>query len=589
MSIGTLALVAFVPILIALVLMVGLRMGAMKAMPVAWLACALGAYFVWKLPVDYIAALTVQGAIGAVGVLIIVFGALVLLHTLQYSGGMETIQYGMQIVSKDMRVQAIIIGYMFGAFVEGAAGFGTPGALAAPFMLALGFPPLAAAVLALIFNSFSVSFGAVGVTLLVGMQSAIKTAMEAAIAGGGADGFKTTLDFIIYLGKTTTFLHGPMIFILPVFTLGFITRLFGPNRSWSDGFAAWKFCLFAAVSFFVPYMLMAWFFGPELPSMVGGLVGLGVIIAGARAGFCVPKDVWTFGDPSKWEKDWTGSLAFDATKEFKPHMSQFMAWLPYIIIAVILMSTRNNFLPFKAWLSSHGQLVFSGILGFDGSSPVKPMVKETLSLLYIPGILPFMAIALLTAVLHKMSPDKVVKAWVETAVKMKAATIALIASVALVAIFRGSGVNPAIATDVAAGTAKYLPSMPLALATAVAGAVGPIWPMAASFIGGLGAFITGSHTVSNMLFGAFQWDMAGQLALPKVNILAAQSAGGAMGNMVCIHNIIAACTVVGLVDREGEILKKTVIPFVLYGLVVGTVVFILINMGWGANTIFPGF
>ena len=590
MSNGVLALVAAIPMLVALILMVGLRMGAMKAMPIAWLACALGAFFVWKLPVDYITALTIQGAISAVGVLIIVFGALVLLHTLQYSGGMETIQYGMQGVSRDMRVQAIIVGYMFGAFVEGAAGFGTPGALAAPFMLALGFPPLAAAVLALIFNSFSVSFGAVGVTLLVGLQTAIKTAIDGVIAAGAGGEFLTSLDFIVYVGKTTTLLHAPMIFILPVFTLGFITRMFGANRSWSEGFAAWKFCLFAAVAFFVPYMLMAWFFGPELPSLVGGLVGLGVIITGAKHGFCVPKgEAWTFGDPSKWEKNWTGSMAFDATKEYKPHMSQVMAWMPYILIAIILMSTRNDFLPFKKWLSTHGQLVFSGILGFDGSAPDKPMVKEALNLLYIPGILPFMVIALLTGILHKMSIDKVAKAWLDTAVKMKAATISLIASVALVAIFRGSGVNPAIAGEVAAGSATFLDSMPLALAKAVASAVGPVWPMFASLIGGLGAFITGSHTVSNMLFGAFQWDMAGQLGLPRADILAGQSAGGAMGNMVCIHNIIAACTVVGLVDREGEILKKTVFPFLLYGLVVGIVVFTLIHLGWGNNTIFPGF
>lgn len=168
MSISLLAFVALVPILVALVLMVGLRMGAMKAMPIAWLTCAAGAVFVWNLPVNYVAALSIQGAISAVGVLIIVFGALLILHTLQYSGGMETIQYGMQGISKDMRIQAIIIGYMFGAFIEGAAGFGTPAALAAPLLLSLGFPPLAAAVLCLVFNSFPVTFGAVGTPIIVG-------------------------------------------------------------------------------------------------------------------------------------------------------------------------------------------------------------------------------------------------------------------------------------------------------------------------------------------------------------------------------------------------------------------------------------
>jgi lactate permease len=554
--------------------MVGLRMGAMKAMPLSWAACALSAYFVWKLPVDYIAALSIQGAISAVGVLIIVFGALLLLHTLQESGGMETIQYGMQGVSRDMRVQGIIIGYMFGAFIEGSAGFGTPAALAAPFLLALGYPPLAAAVIALIFNSFSVAFGAVGVTLLVGMQSAISTSLESVIAAGI---FADKYSAIKHIGETISVMHAPMIFILPIFALGFITRLFGPNRSWSEGFAAWKFCIFAGFAFIIPYVLMAWFFGPELPSMIGGLVGLGVIIYGAKNGFCVPKgEPWTFGPSSKWESSWTGSLAFDHKAEYKPRMSQFMAWLPYIIIALILMSSRNNFLPFKAILQQYGVISFKGILGFSN-------VNESLSLLYIPGILPFAVVSLLTIALHKMPLDKAAKAWIETTVKMKAATIALCFSVALVAIFRGSAINPdpAIASAIAAGTAVKLPSMPLALATATAGMVGSVWPMFSSFIGGLGAFITGSHTVSNMLFGQFQWDMAGQLGLTKVVILGCQSAGGAMGNMVCIHNIIAACTVVGLVDREGEILKKTVIPFILYGISVGIVAYIMLNMGYG--------
>ncbi|MDR3333927.1 MAG: L-lactate permease, partial [Treponema sp.] len=132
MSTNLLAVVGLIPILVALVLMVGMRLGAMKAMPIAWLASAVLAVLVWGLPVPYVFALTLQGVSSAASVLIIVFGALLILHTLQYSGAMETIQYGMQGISKDMRVQAIIIGYMFSAFIEGAAGFGTPAALAAP-------------------------------------------------------------------------------------------------------------------------------------------------------------------------------------------------------------------------------------------------------------------------------------------------------------------------------------------------------------------------------------------------------------------------------------------------------------------------
>ncbi len=569
MSTSLLALVALAPILVALVLMVGLRMGAMKAMPIAWLACAIGAILVWQLPVSYVAALSIQGAISAVGVLIIVFGALLILHTLQYSGGMETIQYGMQGVSKDMRIQAIIIGYMFGAFVEGAAGFGTPAALAAPLLLSLGFPPLAAAVLCLVFNSFPVTFGAVGTPILVGFGNSIKSVVDTVIAGGG--GIASADAFWKSIGETATLMHGPMSIILPIFMLGFISRFFGPNRRWSDGFAAWKFCVFAAVAFLIPYLALAWLVGPELPSLIGGLVGLGIIIKGAQMGFCVPKDVWTFGDSTKWDKSWTGDIAFAGKTEFQAHMSQFMAWLPYILIGLILVLTRIGGLGLKGWLNTHGVIAFKDILGY-------PTVKESLSLLYLPGTIPFMLVAVITIFLHKMPMDKAARAWKETIVKMKAATISLIAAVALVKIFQGSGYNPELAAAVAAGSATHLPSMPLAMATAIAGLLGTVWPMFASFVGGLGAFITGSNTVSDMLFGMFQWDIAGQLGLSRTIILAAQAAGGAMGNMVCIHNIVAVCTVVGLLGREGEILRRTFWPFVLYGIVVGIVATTLITL-----------
>ncbi|MDR0339577.1 MAG: L-lactate permease [Desulfovibrio sp.] len=580
MSISLLAIVALIPILVALVLMVGLRMGAMKAMPLSWLACAVGAVVVWGLPVDYVAALSIQGVISAVGVLIIVFGALLILHTLQYSGGMETIQYGMQSVSKDMRIQAIIVGYMFGAFIEGAAGFGTPAALAAPLLLSLGFPPMAAAVLCLVFNSFPVTFGAVGTPIIVGFGASIKSVVEAMISAGQVQSLDA---FFKIIGETVTIMHTPMAFILPIFMLGFITRFFGPSRSWSDGFAAWKFCVFAAVAFTIPYLILAWLVGPEIPSLVGGLVGLGIIVAGAQKGFCVPKDVWTFGEPSKWEKDWTGDIAFAGKTEFKPHMSQFMAWLPYILIGLILVLTRVDVLPLKAWLNANGVLSFNNILGFGPVEALgkKGAVSESLKLLYLPGTVPFILVALLTILLHKMPGGKAVQAWKETTVKMKAATISLCASVALVKIFQGSGFNPALADQVIAGTAEFLPSMPLAMATATAGMLGSVWPAVASYVGGLGAFITGSNTVSDMLFGMFQWDIAGQLKLSRTVIIAAQGAGGAMGNMICIHNIVAVCTVVGLLNREGDIMRRTFWPFVLYGIVVGIIAYILIGMGYG--------
>ncbi len=555
MSIEILALVALVPILVALVLMVGMRWPATKAMPLAWLAAAVGAVAVWKLPAMYVAALTVQGFITAIGILIIVFGAILILRTLQHSGGMETIQYGMQNISADRRIQAIIIGYMFAAFIEGAAGFGTPAALAAPLLLSLGFPPLAAAIICLVFNSFPVTFGAVGTPVILGLKF-LAPGVEAAVSSGAAVNFANMGDFNALIGQWATLMNLVMIFVLPVFMLGFITRFFSPDRSWKPGLAAWKFCVFAAVAFTVPYLFFAWKVGPEFPSLIGGLVGLGIIIVGAKAGFCVPKDVWTFGDPKTWDADWTGSVSGGST-EFKPHMSQFRAWLPYILIGLILVVTRIPELGLKGMLAAQA-IKFSAILGFKS-------VNASIAYLYLPGTIPFTLVALLTVLIHGMPADKVKKSWGQAIATMKNPTIALFAAVALVSIFRGSGI-----ADVALNPNSY-PSMPLAMAKAVAAIAGNAWPMFASFVGGLGAFITGSNTVSDLLFAEFQWGVASQLDLPRQIIVAAQAVGGGMGNMICIHNIVAACAVVGLSGMEGQILKRTVWPFLLYGLVVGVI------------------
>ncbi len=564
MSLGVLALIAALPIVLALVLMAGLRWPATRAMPLAWLVTAVAGIAVWNLPVGYVAALSIQGIITAIGILIIVFGAILILYTLRDSGGMETIQCGMQSISPDMRVQAIIIGYLFAAFIEGAAGFGTPAALAAPLLLALGFPPLAAAVICLVFNSFPVTFGAVGTPVIIGL-SPLKQLVADAVASGATLDFSSYESFGVLIGKWATLMHLPMIFILPIFMLGFISRFFGPNRSWSEGFAAWKFCIFAAVAFSVPYLFFAWVLGPEIPSLVGGLVGLGVVVWGAKRGIAVPKDVWTFGSQKNWDPEWTGSVSTSAEGcKFEARMSQFKAWLPYVLIGIILVITRIDQLGLKGWLASQ-TLVWKGILGYES-------VSGSIAYLYLPGTIPFMLVAILTIFIHGMPGDKVKAAWVDSIKRMKNPTIALFAAVALVSIFRGSGVgNEAL-------NPNLYPSMPLALAKALSELVGQGWPMFASFVGGLGAFITGSNTVSNLLFAEFQWGMATQLDLPRQIIVAAQAVGGGMGNMVCIHNIVAVCAVVGLSGMEGAILRKTFWPFLLYGLVVGIVVFVMLNV-----------
>jgi len=570
---GFAALLAFLPIFLALILMAGLRWSSTKAMPLSFLLAAVEAFFFWGLSGTRVAALTLAGFWDAFGILIIVFGALLIYYTMQASGAMETIQAGMRKVSPDRRVQAIIIGYMFAAFIEGAAGFGTPAALAAPLLLGLGFPPLCAAVLCLAFNSFPVTFGAVGTPVLKGFASLEDVSVQA-LQQMGVTNPDAAMAFR-HIGEYVTLGHIPMIFILPVFMLGFMTRYFGKNKKWSEGFAAWKYCVLAGFCFGVPYMILAWTTGPEIPSMLGAIIGLGALIWLTQKGFCVPKDVWDFAPQSEWNDDWSGTVRATDVKEFRERMPLMKAWLPYILCGLILVLTRVPRFGLKPWINHEiFNLGFTNILGEEG-------VKSSIALMNLPGILPFIFVAILTIFLHGMTKNdeigsnKVSRAWGTALAKMKAPTIAMLASVALVTIFKGSDCSEVLI----GGQAGV--SMPMAMAGFLSSVFAPVWPGLISFIGGLGAFITGSNTVSDMLFANFQWDAATALGYtPDQHFvcIALQGVGGAMGNMICIHNIVSACAVLGLIGHEGQVLRKTWIPFVLYGLVVAVVAFTLMAL-----------
>jgi lactate permease len=343
--------------------------------------------------------------------------------------------------------------------------------------------------------------------------------------------------------------------------LAFITRFFGEKRSWLDGLRAWKFSLFASTCYFVPSFIFAWFIGPEFPALIGGLVGLGLVVMGAKKGLFLPADHWTFGDSSKWDPEWTGTISGGST-EFTAHMSQFRAWLPYVLIGLILVATRIPQLGLKGILTGI-VIKFPDLLGYEN-------VDNALQPLYLPGTIPFMLVALLTIFIHGMSGKEAFTAWKQALGNLKNPAIALIAATAMVSIFRLSEVNP-----------QNLPSMPMALADFVSAAAGSAWPMFAGFVGGLGSFITGSNTISDLLFGEFQWGVAETSGLSHQIMVAAQAVGGAFGNMVCINNVVAVCAVVGLVGKEGMILKKTVIPFILYGVIVGAMVFVLLKLNPG--------
>lgn len=552
MSVGVLALLASLPIVSIFVFMVGFRWPATKAMPVAFAIALILALMVWKTPVNWILASSINGLVIAFKILFIVFGALLVLFTMRESGAIETINRGFTSISTDKRVQAIIIAWLFGGFIEGSAGFGTPAALAAPLLLSLGFPALAAVMVALIANVTPVSFGAVGTPTLIGIQSSLDIpSVQQAIAESGL----TYTEYIQQIGVWTAAQHALPGLILPLIMVAMMTRFFGKNRSIKEGLAIWPYALFAGFCFVGPYLLVAIFLGPEFPSLLGGLLGLAILIPATKAGFLVPKKTWDFPDKSSWEKNWVGSISMDSQSN-TGKISMFKAWSPYMIIGLLLVLTRVRSLPFGHWIKS-ASLEYSDLFGTTVSGTVDP--------LYNPGIMPFILVALLCIPLFGMKGKQVGAAWSEAIRRMKSPLIALVFAVPMVRIMMQSGNNP-----------DDIVGMPIAMATAMTSIFQGAWPLIDSFVGALGSFMSGSNTVSNMLFSLFQYSIADQLGISTILIVSLQNIGGAMGNMICVHNVIAACATVGLVGVEGLLIKRNLIPMSLVGLIVGIIGVILV-------------
>ncbi len=507
------------------------------------------------MPLQWLVGATVSGALDAFNILIIVFGAILLMNTLKNSGAIRAIKGTFYNISPDRRVQAIIIAFLFGAFIEGAAGFGTPAALAGPLLVSLGFPPLAAAMLALVANSTPVSFGAVGTPILGGAAKVLNSP-------GVVDALNTygwTFDvFVHQLGVYTAIIHATVGLFLPLLIVLMLTKLFGEKKSFKDGFALAPFALFAGLCFTVPYLLIAIFIGPELPSLLGALIALVIVIPASKSGFLQPKTPGDFPARKNWGSDWVGTVEPGALKEDTPQMGTLLAWLPYVLVALILVVTRIPALGIKQILTSPELTIArKGILGTK--------LAYSLQALYLPGTVPFILVAVLTIFMHKMNKTTVSKTWGDSLRQMVPATIALVGAVAMVSIMKNSGNN-------ASGNLDMLKT----LSTAAAAMLSTVWIVVAPFIGVLGAFMAGSNTTSNILFSTFQYEVASSAGLSRLIIVALQVVGGAIGNMICVHNVVAASTTVGVLGQEGKIIRINLIPAAIYAVLASIVGLLII-------------
>ena len=215
---------------------------------------------------------------------------------------------------------------------------------------------------------------------------------------------------------------------------------------------------------------------------------------------------------------------------------------------MLLVLTRLPQLPVGTLLRRF-EISWADILGSGITATTTP--------LYLPGFV-LLVVVLVTAVLHRLQAPALGEALRSSTKVLVGAGVVLVFTVPMVRVYINSDVNGAA-----------LLSMPLAMAEWVAGNVGAVWPFFAPMTGALGAFIAGSNTVSNLMFSAFQYGVAERLSMSTVMIVALQAVGAAAGNMVAIHNVVAASATVGLLGKEGDTLRKTILPTVYYLLVVG--------------------
>lgn len=556
MSQTVLSLLAFAPLVLAALLLVVLNWPAKRAMPVVFLVTALIALMAWGMSFNRVLASALQGLVLTGAILWIIFGAILLLNTLKHSGAIKAIRGGFANISPDRRVQVIIVAWLFGCFIEGASGFGTPAAVAAPLLVALGFPALGAVMLGMMVQSTPVSFGAVGTPIVVGVAGGLdKAGISEQLLAKGSD-WET---FYRLITSEVALTHATIGILMPLFMCVMLTRFFGRNKSWSEGFSIAPFAIFAGLCFVIPYAAAGVFLGPEFPSMIGALVGLVIVVPAAKAGFLLPKTSWDFAEAKDWPVHWMGTIQIkidDLTS--KSPISVGMAWFPYVLLAGVLVLSRVN-ADVKAFFNKNLVLGWKNILGETGLS-------GSIEFLYLPGGIMVMVV-LATFLLHRMKLSELGAAVSESSRTLLGAGFVLIFTIPMVRILINSGVN-----------ANSLPSMPRAMAELVANSVGHVYPFFAPAVGALGAFIAGSNTVSNLMLAQFQLDTAHLIGVSGAMLVAAQAVGAAAGNMIAIHNVVAASATVGLLGREGEVLRMTIIPTTYYLIVAGLLTLIALHV-----------
>lgn len=510
------------------------------AMPVVYAITAISAALVWQVSPAVVAATSLRGVVTALEILYILLGAMLLLNVIRQAGALGVIRNSLLGISPDRRVQAVIVAWLFGSFIEGAAGFGTPAVICVPLLVAIGFPPLASVIVTLIIQSTPSTFGAVGTPIVVGIESGLGN--PEIVSTYLQESGLSLAQFLQAITVKAALIHGVVGLFLPLVMVTVLTVIFGSD--WRSAVSEWKFLLFSGAAFVVPYVLTAKFFGPEFPTLVGGMMGLFLVITAVRWGWFPIQRAWDFPDRSEWLESWS-SPEYQVQEISARSLPIWLAWLPYGLVATLLLISRLNFLPFKDWLQE---------LSFHWQQVLGTEVAIRSTPLYLPPTL-FMVVVVISIFLFRLPRSSTEKAFFSAGKQLLSAVIPLMGAVAMAQVFIGTGSN-----------GLDLPSMPVYLADQAASLFTQTWSWLASIVGLIGSFIAGSVTVSNLMFSLFQFGVAQQTNLPPDLILALQTVGASAGNMICVSNVVAAAATVAMVGREGILIRKLLFPTAYYAI-----------------------
>ncbi len=508
-------LVGLIPIAVVLVLLGVLRRPAWQAALAGLVVALIIAVTVWQMPINLAASSTLNGvAFALFPVMWIVWNAMWLYNVAVRAGKFDLFRRWMiHNVPADKRILLLLIGFSFGALMEGVAGFGTPVAIGSALLISLGFPAIEAITLTLMFDTSPVAFGALGVPVTtLGAVTGLHTSLLSAMIG-------RQLPFFALL--------------LPFYALAFFSGVRGLRT-------AWPVALVAGGSFALTQFVISNFVGPELPDVLAALVSLICVI-----GFV---QVWKPRDSEQYRASFSETNGNDS----KPSMGEaILAWFPWVLVSAGVIAWTYGKVALKgqaliAWPSLN-KLVFLTLYG-------KPYVATYLFQPLGTGtaILFVMLVTWLVFVATGSSPIILVQALADSWKQLRFAILTVMLIIGLAYLFNYSGI-----------------AYTLGLAISK---VGAIFPFFSVFLGWIACFLSGSDTSSNALFGNLQVVAAKQLNLSPVLMAASNSSGAVMSKMISPQNVTTGVSTSSLVGKEGLIVRRTFVHSIILATLLGVLV-----------------